>query len=198
MTVTPPKKDIERIEKLRAFYLQRKRLPSYREMLALFGVKSKNSVYKFIQKLLTQQILEQDEESNTLSPGPALLALPRLGSVAAGWPSPAEEELADAITLDDYLITNRSASFLLTISGDSMVDAGLHPGDLVIVDKSRIPKSGDIVIAQVDNNFTVKRFKRSGNTVELLPENAAMNYPPITADEEMRIEGVVSGVVRKY
>jgi SOS-response transcriptional repressor LexA len=72
-----------------------------------------------------------------------------LGSVEAGFPSPAEEELVDTLSLDDLLIQNREATFLLKVSGDSMINAGILPGDMVIIDKGLTPKSGDIVIARL-------------------------------------------------
>lgn len=185
----------ERIAELQRFYNQHKRLPSYQEMLGLFNLKSKNSIYRFVQKLIEQHWLTQ-QKSGQLAPGSNLLGVPLLGRVEAGWPSPAEEELADAISIDDYLIGNKQSSVLLQVTGDSMLHAGIRPGDLVIVERGRTAKSGDIVIAQVDNDWTIKRYKKTGTRVELIPENPA--YQPVIANEEMRVEGVVTGVIRKY
>ena len=82
--------------------------------------------------------------------------LPVLGYVIAGFPTPAEEELRDLLSFDEYLITRPNSSFILKVSGDSMINAGILPGDLVIVEKGRNPKTGDIVIAEVDGKWTMK------------------------------------------
>ena len=119
-----------------------------------------------------------------------------LGSVEAGFPSPAEEELVDTLSLDDLLIQNREATFLLKVSGDSMTGAGIMPGDMVLVDKGRTPKSGDIVIAQVDGEWTMKFLRTRKDGVLLVPANP--KYQPIRPKNELKISGVVTAVVRKY
>ncbi len=118
------------------------------------------------------------------------------GSVEAGFPSPAEEELVDTLSLDELLIQNRDATFLLKVSGDSMSGAGILPDDMVIVDKGRTAKSGDIVIAEVDGEWTMKYLRKRGDTVTLVPANTA--YQPIKPKHELKIAGVVTAVVRKY
>src|SRR5512143_1282452 len=119
-----------------------------------------------------------------------------LGLVEAGWPSPAEEEMRDTMSLDEFLVTTPDASFLLKVSGDSMTGAGILPGDLVIVDRGQTAKSGDIVIAEVDGEWTMKFFKKSGDAVYLVPANP--RYKPVKPKHELRIAGVVTAVVRKY
>jgi repressor LexA len=136
-----------------------------------------------------------------LAPGrgsllPAAFPIKFLGAVDAGWPSPAEEELRDTLSLDDLLIQNREASFLLKVSGDSMSGAGILPGDMVIVDRGLTPKSGDIVIAEVDGAWTMKYLRKRGESVALIPANP--KYRPIRPKRELKIAGVVTAVVRKY
>ena len=114
----------------------------------------------------------------------------------AGFPSPAEEELADTMSLDDLLIQNPQATFLLRVSGDSMTEAGILPGDMVIVDKGQTPKNGDIVIAEVDGAWTMKYLKKRGAEVTLIPANP--KYRPIRPKKELKIAGVVTAAVRKY
>ncbi|MDA8105376.1 MAG: translesion error-prone DNA polymerase V autoproteolytic subunit, partial [Nitrospiraceae bacterium] len=116
--------------------------------------------------------------------------------VEAGFPSPAEEELVDTLSLDSLLIQNPEATFLLKVSGDSMSGAGILPGDMVLVDKGQTPKSGDIVIAEVDGEWTMKYLKKRGENVALIPANP--NYKPIRPKKELKIAGVVTAVVRKY
>ena len=89
-----------------------------------------------------------------------------------------------------------SATFLLKVSGDSMVEAGILPGDMVLIDKAQVPKSGDIVIAEVDGAWTMKYLRKRGESVALIPANP--RYKPIKPQKELRIAGVVTAVVRKY
>ena len=119
-----------------------------------------------------------------------------MGYVEAGFPSVAEEELLDVISLDKYLITNRQATFLLEVSNDSMIEAGINPGDLVLVERGKSPKIGDVVVAEVDGNWTLKRFDKSKGRVVLVPAN--IKYKPIYPENTLSIGGVVVGVVRKY
>jgi len=84
-----------------------------------------------------------------------------IGQIEAGFPSAAEEELADAISLDDFMIRNKAATFLLKVSGESMIQAGICPGDLVLVERGRVAKNNDIIVAQVDDAWTIKRLINS-------------------------------------
>jgi SOS regulatory protein LexA len=126
----------------------------------------------------------------------SVLSIPLLGWIQAGWPSPEEEALCDIISLDEYLITRPESSFLLRVSGDSMTGAGILAGDLVIVEKGRIPKSGDVVIAQVDGEWTMKYFRKQGKEIFLEPANP--KYPVLRPQSELRLGGIVSAVIRKY
>lgn len=118
------------------------------------------------------------------------------GSIAAGFPSPAEEVLSDCLTLDELLISNRVATFFVRVTGDSMVEAGILPGDLVIVDRSLAPRHGDVVIAEVDGAWTMKIYHQQNGLITLVAANP--HYAPIRPKESLRIAGVVTGVVRKY
>ena len=184
-----------RIREIRKFHRESGRMPSYSEISGLTGLRSKNAVFKFVGKLEKLKVLERDEKGK-LIPLAIANAVRVLGTVEAGFPSPAEEELVDTLSFDDFLIQNREATFLLKVSGDSMSGAGILPGDMVIVDKGQTPKSGDIVIAQVDGEWTMKYLRKRGDTVTLLPANP--KYQPIKPKSELKIAGVVTAVVRKY
>ncbi len=119
-----------------------------------------------------------------------------LGTVEAGWPSPAEEEMVDTISLDDWLITNKQASFMLTVSGESMIDAGIHPGDVVIVDRGRPPKHGDVIVAEIDHDWTIKFYERRAGQTVLVPANK--RFKTLYPQEQLSITGVVTAVIRKY
>ncbi|MBI4261993.1 repressor LexA [Candidatus Uhrbacteria bacterium] len=184
----------KRLAAIRAFFKENHRMPSYAEMTGLFRVQSKNAVAKIVAALCEQGLLKKDKTGRLL---PHRLTSARiLGTVEAGFPSPAEEEMADTMSLDDYLIHNHDASFLLKVSGDSMINAGIHQGDLVIVERGRTPKSGDIVVAEIDHEWTMKYYEKRGGKIVLIAANP--RYPPFVPKEELAITGVVTGVVRKY
>lgn len=185
----------DRIRTLTDFYHHHGRMPSFSELGLAWGVQSKNAVSKIIDKMERLKIVVRDEKGRLL-PGTISASVRVLGTVEAGFPSPAEEELVDSLSLDELLIQNREATFLLKVSGDSMSGAGILPGDLVLVDKGQQPKSGDIVIAEVDGEWTMKYLRKRGEEVILLPANP--KYSPIRPKSELKIAGVVTAVVRKY
>ena len=131
-----------------------------------------------------------------LMPGPLLRGIPLLGTVEAGFPTAAEEELQDTMSLDEFLIERKDATYILRVKGESMIDAGIMPGDLVIVERGVSPRIGDIVIAEVDHEWTMKTFLKKGNQVVIMPANE--KFPPIIANDELKIAAIVRGVIRKY
>jgi SOS regulatory protein LexA len=190
------KRTIKYIEQaIASFYRDRRRMPTYSEMLDLFGVKSKSVVHYWIGKLIEKGVLEKDAEG-FLKPLRSNIGLPMVGNVAAGFPSPAEEELRDIISFDEYLINRPESSFLLKVTGDSMMGAGIMEDDLVIVEKGREPKNGDIVLAEVDGDWTMKYFRREGKVVML--EAANPKYPVIRPKAELKLGGIITAVIRKY
>ncbi len=184
-----------RIRGIAQFYRKTGRMPSFSEIGEITGLRSKNAVFKLVGRLEEMNVLGRDRKGR-LVPGSIASPVRVLGTVEAGFPSPAEEELVDTLSLDDLLIQNREATFLLKVSGDSMSGAGILPGDLVLVDKGQTPKSGDIVIAEVDGQWTMKYLRKRRDSVLLLPANP--KYKPIAPKSELRIAGVVTAVVRKY
>lgn len=117
--------------------------------------------------------------------------------VQAGFPSPAEEFIESHLDLNTHLIRHPAATFFVSVTGDSMINAGIHPGDMLVVDKSLKPSHGKIVIAAIDGELTVKRLSCTGNKVQLLPENEG--YPPIdiSNEQDMVIWGVVTFVIHQ-
>lgn len=185
-----------KIQQLRQFLRQERRLPSYREMLDVFGYRSTNAVSGLVRKLVEHGYLLRDDGGH-LAPTSKLSGTVRLlGLVQAGFPAPAEEDEVDVLSLDDYLIRRPEASFLLTVNGDSMIDAGIQPGDLVLVEKGATPRVGQIVVAQVDGEWTLKYYAKDSVGVRLDPANR--NYRFIRPRQSLHIGGVVRGVVRKY
>jgi len=182
-------------EAIKKFYKTNRRMPSYSEIMALLGFKSKNAVFKLVKKLEAAGFLEKDADGKLL-PAHLYERARILGYIQAGFPSPAEEELVDTISLDEFLIQNKDATFILKVSGDSMVDAGILEGDMVIVDRSVTPKSGDIVIAEVDGEWTIKYLVKTKTQTYLKPGNK--KYKPIHPEDELKIAAVVRAVIRKY
>lgn len=180
---------------LAAFFRENRRMPSYAEMVVLFGVRSKSVVHFWIAKLVAAGLLEKDNKGH-LSLTKRPFAAPILGSIQAGFPSPEKESLCDILSMDEYLVAKPEASYLLQVSGDSMSEAGIVEGDLVIVEKGREPRSGDIVIAEVDGEWTMKYFRKEGKAVVL--EAANPKYPQIRPKSELKLGGIVTAVIRKY
>lgn len=184
------------ITKLKEFYGKERRLPSYSELQEILRYRSKGSVAALVRHLIERNIVRQDGKGRLIPTelfnGGARL----LGTVQAGFPTPAEEETADTLSLDDYLVPKKESCYLLKVSGDSMIDAGILPGDLVIVERERIPKHGDIVVAQVDGDWTLKYYEKKDGEVTLRAANK--KYPLIRAREELIVSAVVVGTARKY
>ena len=113
-------------------------------------------------------------------------------TVSAGFPSPAADHSQKRIDLNDHLIRNKEATFLFRVRGDSMTGIGIYDGDTLLVDRSLEPRHNAIVLAVLNNEFTVKRLYRRGGVVKLLSENPI--YPPIQIKqgEELSVWGVVT------
>jgi SOS regulatory protein LexA len=192
----PPKIDItEKVRRLREFYARERRVPGYNEMLDLFGYKSKNAVFQLIQRLHQEGYLVKSDRKIAFT-GKLTGNIKLLGSIQAGFPSPAEEELIDTLSLDEFLIEKPEATFMLKVTGDSMLDAGIHPGDMVLIERGAKPKNGDIVIANVDGEWTMKYLIRDRSGVRLEPANA--RYKTIRPENSLEIAGIVRTVIRKY
>ena len=118
--------------------------------------------------------------------------------VQAGFPSPADDHLEDTLDLNTHLIHHQEATFFVKAQGDSMIGAGIHQGDILIVDKSLFPKSGKIVIAVVDGEFTVKRLHKYKGNITLKAENPEFEDIKIRGTDELIIWGVVTSVIHQY
>ena len=185
-------------QKLIDFHASKKRMPTYSEMMELFGFKSKNAVYRLVQKFIDAGVVTKDAMGR-LVPTNIFNEVPILGSVKAGFPSATEELVEETINLNDFLIQKRDKTYLIEVDGDSMIDAHIADGDMVIAERTNIARDGQIVIANVDGEFTMKYFRqdpKNHNKVWLEPANKDFNniYP----ENGMEIVAVVKGVIRKY
>ena len=184
----------DKLTAVKKFYREYRRFPSYSEMLKMFGFSSKNSVFKLMQKWVEEGLLMK--ENNKFSPTSKFFSVPYLGLIKAGFPILAEED-KNYLSLDEYLIENPQSSFILKVSGDSMMNAGIFEGDLVIVERKKDANTNDIVLAQIDREWTLKILKKDRVKQISYLEAANPKYPPFYPREELNIYGVVKAVIRK-
>lgn len=176
--------------------------PSISEMAEFLEVKSKNAVAKLLDSLEDGGYIETNGKArgitvlNSLSDSlqKGLLRVPLIGSVQAGSPHLAEEYIEEWINLPQSLVKGRRDVFLLRVRGDSMINAGIHENDLVIVRPTREARNNDIVVALLHDEATVKRFVQIKNRAYLKAENP--DYSNIYPKEEWMIQGKVVGVIR--
>jgi SOS regulatory protein LexA len=188
--------DGQHLARLQDYYARHRVLPSYARIGALVGLNSKASVADLVVRLKAERFVESTPDRR-LKPGRRFFERPVAESVQAGLPTPASDMMApESITIDERLIPNPSKTVLIKVKGDSMIDAGIHEGDLVVVEKRVSANAGDIVVAILKNEFTLKRLACEKGRVVLRPENKA--YPVIRPKGDAEIFGVVVGLFRTY
>ena len=177
---------------LKNFYRKNRRLPSYSEMLKIFNVASKRTIYEYVQQLIDEGFIKRVNKK--LSPTKRFFALPVLGMIQAGFPILAQQSRS-YLTLDEYFIEKPDNSFLLKVHGDSMINVGIFEGDLVVIEQKGDFRAGDIVLAEIDNEWTLKILKKEKGRTYL--EAANPMYPPFYPKRELKIHGIVRAVMRK-
>ena len=177
------------------FYREERRMPNYTEIMKLFGFKSKNAVFKLVNKLIEDGVVTKGP-TGKLAPARAFNEVPFLGLVEAGFPTMIDEEMTDTLNIDQYLIKHKDSTYILEVKGDSMIEEGIKEGDLVIAERRGSPQDGDIVIAEIDGGWTMKYFKKNGEQIYLLPANK--KYSAIYPEYDLKIAAIVKGVIRKY
>lgn len=176
--------------------------PSLAEIAQAFGFASRNAAQKHVQALAEAGLIEllPNQKRGIRMPGgaarDALLALPVLGRVAAGVPIGADIGLDRQLWLDRTLFSLRP-DYLLQVQGDSMIDDGILDGDLVGVHRSSEARDGQIVVARVDGEITIKRLERGAERIRLLPRNRAHAPIVVAADADFAIEGLYCGLIRQ-
>lgn len=181
--------------KIANFYQKERRMPTYSEAMKLFDFKSKNAVFRVFEKLIEAGFVIKDHLGR-LQPTKVFGEIPLLGTVKAGLPASAEDVGFDTLDISDFLIKRKESTYILEVDGDSMIDAHIEDGDLVIAEVSSKARVGDIVIANVDGEWTMKYYREKNGTPCL--EAANKNYKPIYPKESFFIGAIVKGVVRKY
>jgi len=189
-------RDAEYLARLQDYYSDWKSIPSYAALCDVFRIASKSWVKAILDRLGEAGFLERTPDGMWI-PTREFFARPLAESaVPAGMPVTVHATQGEYYVLDEMLIKNPSRTTLITVKGDSMVDAGIHDGDVAVVEKRNLANTGDIVVAIVDGEFTLKTLDKERGKFILRPHNPA--YPIIRPQGSLEIFGVLVGLVRNY
>ena len=185
------------------YYNENNVYPTFDEMRDFLKIKSKSGIHKLLSSLEDKGYVKRlHHKARALSINSSVNEneknLPFLGRIAAGNPIEAITGSFEQISVPNYLINNKDEHFTLEVSGDSMVDAGIFDGDIVIIRKTEAANSGDIVVALIDQNeVTLKRFRSFKNSIALEPANK--NYKiRLFGEDRVKIQGKLVGLIRKF
>lgn len=180
--------------------------PTLREMREHFGVSSDNGILKHLKGLEEKGYLQKDDTprgikrldtiKQRMERAANVLEVPLVGTIPAGGPVAAQENILGTFEIGRDLMKMENGAFLLRVSGNSMVGAGIYEGDMVLVAPGKEPRSGDIVVALVDGHSTVKRYIEERGKRYLKAENP--EYEDIHPEEELQTQGLVVGLIRNY
>jgi SOS regulatory protein LexA len=186
-------KQKEFFENLKKIY-GKEPLPSYEIIAKDFGFKHKNSVWQYFNKLKENDLIKEKNGKFFIAPE-CFGAILFTSSVRAGFATVAEDSIEERISFDKLFALDNPSTFVFNVSGDSMVNAGIFDGDKVVVKKTPCAKNGDIVLAYIDDGYTLKTYREKNGKVWLQPENP--DYPIIEPKEVLTIFGVATGIVRE-
>ena len=189
--------DLDHLTRLQDYYADNRRIPSFQRVAELMGFASKAASSKLLERLSAAGYLERTPDDDAWVPAMKFFER-HLADIAvrAGGPDDLQGTTGDLFLVDQYLVRRPSTTVMVPVKGDSMIDAGIHDGDIVVVDRRQAAKAGDIVIAIVDNEFTLKELATEGRQFVLKPRNPA--YPVIRPKGQLEIFGVVTGLMRRY
>lgn len=182
----------KRLTQVKKFYKKYKRFPSYSEMANLFALKSKDSVFHQVKKWVSKGYLLKNDKK--ITPTTRFFSLPMLGTIKAGKPYSEEEQILEYSANELNFMLDPDRTFLLRVSGDSMINAGIFDQDLVVLEKTNEAKNGDIIAAFIDNEWTLKYFYKNEGKVVLIAGNS--KYGPIYPKESLIVGGVVIKIIR--
>lgn len=181
---------------LQDYYAEHRSFPSYARLSEVLGVASKSVVKKILERLAAQRFLQRTPD-DVWTPDARFFQRPLAdATVPAGIPVEARDVSGQEFGIDEYLVSRPSVTVLMEVKGDSMIDAGIHSGDIAVVERRQMASVGELVIAVVDQEYTLKRLGKENGDYVLLPENKA--YPVIRPKGELLIFGAVVGIVRRY
>jgi len=186
-------KDHEHLAKLQDYYALYRIIPSHSQIANLIGM-SKRSASKFVERMVFAGYLGKAPDGRAV-PENYFFARSIVGVVPAGFASPATELVADSMTIDEYLVEHPSSTVLVTVSGESMIGAGINDGDILVVERNANPDLNSIVVAMIDGEFTVKYLRKDKQSMYLEPANDA--FPIIRPETALEIYGQMVGLFRK-
>lgn len=187
--------DTQHLKALQRYWKRNRAFPAMAKLCEVLGLSSSGSVFALVGRLAEAGYLKRVD--GRIAPGERFFARPILGNVRAGQPQPGSQSTAEVLTLDDYLIDEPDRTSLLRVRGDSMRDACILDGDVVVVEHNTPTKPGDIVVAAVDGDLTVKRLALDPKRQQYFLEAANPAYPPIYPLTSLEVMGIVVSVVRR-
>ncbi|WP_410498248.1 LexA family protein [Chitinibacter sp. S2-10] len=191
-----PNRDHEYLGKLQDYYTDYRSIPSYAVIGELLGMASKSAVSALVKRLTLAGYIEMTPDKR-LAPTKRFFERELADfNVPAGLPAAANDAMSESISLDEYLMPRPSTSIMIKVRGDSMMDAGIYDGDLAVIEKRHAANVGDLVVAVVDGEYTLKELGRDKQGYYLIPHNA--DFSIIRPSESLEIYGVMVGLMRKY
>jgi SOS regulatory protein LexA len=192
-----PNRDDEHLQSLRDYFASNRRIPSLQRIASLLGFSSRSAAVKLMGRLADEGFIERTVDDDAWIPGRRFFERNMIEtSVPAGVPVTAIDVESQPLLFDEFLVKKPNETFVIPIKGDSMIEAGIYDGDLAVVEKTNSAKVGAFVIANVDNEFTLKELVKEGGKYALKPHNSRL--PMIYPEGKLQVEGVLVGLVRKY
>ncbi len=184
--------DHEYLAKLQNYYAMHRIIPSHNGIADLIGM-SKRGAAKFVERMVFAGYLGKAPDGRAV-PENNFFARSIVGVVPAGLASPAAELMGDSISIDEYLVKNPSSTVLVEVNGESMINAGINHGDILVVERNANPKVNEIVVAMIDGEFTIKYLRRDDLGLYLEPANDA--FPIIRPESTLEVYGEMVGLFR--
>ncbi|MDO8294047.1 MAG: LexA family transcriptional regulator [Gallionella sp.] len=197
MPPSDPQRDADYLGRLRDYYAETLRIPSFHRIAELMGFASRTAAKRLLDRLEAAGFVTRTPDDDAWMPTSRFFERPLADfPVRAGAPDMIEGTHGQLFLVDQYLVRQPSRTIMVPVKGDSMIDAGIHDGDIVVVERVKVAKGGDFVVAIVDNEFTLKELGTEKGQFILKPHNPA--FPVIRPKGQLEIFGVVTGLVRRY
>lgn len=190
-------RDADYLNRLRDYYSENPRIPSLQRIAQLMGFASKAAASKLLTRLYDARYIERTADNDAWIPAERFFERPLADvAVRAGVPEDVDSVAPQPFLVDRYLVRKPSETVMIPVKGDSMIDAGIHEGDIAVVVRTHAARAGDFVVAIVDDEFTLKELASERGKFVLKPHNRA--YPVIRPKGQLEVYGVVTGLIRKY
>lgn len=198
MTISKSKSsnDQEHLARLQAYYAEYRTFPSYARLMDLLGFASKSAIKKVLERLEAAGMLERTPDGDWAPSDHFFERTIASQPVPAGAPVAVSDEACEQVMLDRFLIEKPAQTVIIRVKGESMINAGIHSGDLAIVERRTHAQPGELVVGIVDDEFTLKTLGRDKAGFHLIPANP--DFSIIRPQGKLEIFGVVVGLVRKY